>query len=46
MSGSGYKYDVNSFREIRKFINVLNDKYHTGLGVVRNSVNIKNMQAK
>ena len=34
MSGSGYKYDVESFKEIRKFINELNDRHHTGLGVV------------
>ena len=46
MSGSGSKHNVDSFRDLRKFINLLNDKYNTGLGVVRNGVNIKNMQTK
>ena len=41
MSGSGMKYDMEVFAQIRKFINLLNEKYHTSLGVVDSKFQLK-----
>ncbi len=41
IQGNGLSYDVESFQRIRKFLNLLNDKHHTGLGVVEGKYKIK-----
>ena len=41
MHGSGGSYDVESFYRVRKFLNLMNDKYHTGLGVVEGKYKLK-----
>ena len=41
LSGTGRKYDVNSFQLLRKFITAINDKYHTGMGVVDGTFGLK-----